>query len=305
DNGMDDENDSYHIPSDGVDGLTKNNGTTTELIECCRTESQLTVGKSETKRVIEKLLMQETFSREECDRLVKIINSRVIEGSTKGEGHDRKFDIPDLCSKAVREAKQWLEEKKVASSSKSDLAYGTYTLGSVVPSEVSKGELGSPVDMAKLYMQARPPWASPSVNYDSTTPSPMGRELLKEETPYSAAGNSCSSSKQKIYSLASGSWNIQEEIRRVRSKATEDMLKTIPSTKIDLSGLPLEPKSIQNSLAADKTDLGLGDKVHNLNLLPAIKSKNASLELAAGMSTCHGLPGWTHFVRGKVVHLFQ
>lgn len=38
-------------------------GATSELIECFGSEPQLTTGKSEIKRVIEKLVMQETFSR--------------------------------------------------------------------------------------------------------------------------------------------------------------------------------------------------------------------------------------------------
>lgn len=34
---------------------------------------------------------------------------------------------------------------------------------------------------------------------------------------------------QRQSSLASGSWNIQEELRRVRTKAVEDMLRTPPA----------------------------------------------------------------------------
>ncbi|GFZ08244.1 hypothetical protein Acr_20g0000520 [Actinidia rufa] len=130
------------------------------------------------------------------------------------------------------------------------------------------------------------------------TPSPIGRELLKEETPYSVAGNSFSLSK-KIYSLGSGSWNIQEEIRRVRSNATEDMLKTTPSMKIDLSSFSLEPKSIHKSLLADKTDFGRGEKAHDLNYLMARKSIDASAELAAGVSPCHGIPALEMTVDGS------
>lgn len=39
---------------------------------------------------------------------------------------------------------------------------------------------------------------------------------------------------QKRNFVASGSWNIQEELRRVRAKATEDMLRT-PSSRTDPS----------------------------------------------------------------------
>ncbi|XP_052209496.1 protein KAKU4 isoform X3 [Diospyros lotus] len=286
--------DSSSEDGDGEnDGLNKN-GTGSELIGRFRREPQRTVGKSETKRLIEKLLMQETFSREECDRLVKIINSRVIDGSPIEEGQagrcgeirSKTVDTPDMCSKAVMEAKQWLEEKKGSSNSKLDLDYGTCALNSVLLSQVANTEPGSPVDVAKSYMQARPPWGSASINYiESRTLSPMEIDLLNRETPYSAAGITVSSSKnttwmpQKMHSLASGSWNIQEELRRVRSRASEDMLKTAPSTKIVTSSFSLQPKNTRNSLLADEREF---DR-HELKLLPA-------LELAAGMSTCDGLP---------------
>ncbi|THG00911.1 hypothetical protein TEA_001314 [Camellia sinensis var. sinensis] len=184
---IDDDNDNYHIQSDGVDELNKSKFSSSEWML--------------------------TFTREECDRLIKIINSRVIDDSTIEEGQDARLggipsrtigngvyntsctDSRDLCSKAVMEAKQWLEEKKVASSSKLDLDHGICALNSVVLPQVTKGGLGSPVDMAKWYMQARPPWASPSKDYvEFRTPSPMGREILKEETPF-IAGNALSSSK--------------------------------------------------------------------------------------------------------------
>ncbi|XP_052209499.1 protein KAKU4 isoform X5 [Diospyros lotus] len=226
--------DSSSEDGDGEnDGLNKKNGTGSELIGRFRREPQRTVGKSETKRLIEKLLMQETFSREECDRLVKIINSRVIDGSPIEEGQagrcgeirSKTVDTPDMCSKAVMEAKQWLEEKKGSSNSKLDLDYGTCALNSV---------------------------------------------LLSQNTTWMP---------QKMHSLASGSWNIQEELRRVRSRASEDMLKTAPSTKIVTSSFSLQPKNTRNSLLADEREF---DR-HELKLLPA-------LELAAGMSTCDGLP---------------
>ena len=57
-------------------------------------------------------------------------------------------------------------------------------------------EVGSPVDMARSYMQGRPPWASPSENHvECKYPSPIGIQLYKEETPYSVGGKSTSSLK--------------------------------------------------------------------------------------------------------------
>lgn len=100
--------------------------------------------------------------------------------------------------------------------------------------------------------------------------------------------------QQKVYSLSSGSWNIQEEIRRVRSKATEDMLKT--SARIDLPSYAWERKSLDEPLLADKKDWEGGAKVHNFDLFPATGSISASLELAAGAITSRGLPGQNKFV---------
>lgn len=61
-------------------------------------------------------------------------------------------------------------------------------------------EMGSPVDVAKSYMRARPPWASPSTNnFEFKSPSPLGLQLFKEETSYSITGNPLSSSKVPFY----------------------------------------------------------------------------------------------------------
>lgn len=57
-------------------------------------------------------------------------------------------------------------------------------------------EVGSPVDMARTYMQGRPPWSSPSANHiECKYSSPIGIQLYKEETPYSVGGKSTSSLK--------------------------------------------------------------------------------------------------------------
>lgn len=62
--------------------------------------------------------------------------------------------------------------------------------------------MGSPVDVAKSYMRARPPWASPSTNnFEFKSPSPSGLQLFKEETSYSISGNPLSSSKVPFYPL--------------------------------------------------------------------------------------------------------
>ncbi|KAA8525802.1 hypothetical protein F0562_007657 [Nyssa sinensis] len=57
---VDNDNDDYDMPPDGVDGLNKN-GTSSEEMKCSGKEPHLSVWKSETKNVIERLLMQESF----------------------------------------------------------------------------------------------------------------------------------------------------------------------------------------------------------------------------------------------------
>lgn len=108
--------------------------------------------------------------REECDKLIKIIKSRVvgcttiedventrpsempnkIAGSaysyrttksqfipilTYGVDYIADIDTPDLSATAVSEAKKWLMEKRLGSASKSDLDYGT--MSSVLFPQVS------------------------------------------------------------------------------------------------------------------------------------------------------------------------
>lgn len=91
-------------------------------------------------------------------------------------------------------------------------------------------------------------------------------------------------------SPASGSWNILEEIRKVRSKATEEMLRTPPSSKIDWSSFALENKSMSNSLVASEALTSLRDKVHS-----STKPVAASVNVATGLSTSYGFPGVVYF----------
>ncbi|XWS17924.1 hypothetical protein CRYUN_Cryun33cG0109900 [Craigia yunnanensis] len=272
----DDNNDDQDVSSQGAHTIEDR-------------EPQSFAGKNEMKHLIAQLLMRETFSREECDKLTNIIRSRVVDSPTiKAMGLGRLNETPnrtggsdveihDLCSTAVMEARKWLEEKKSGSDSKSELHHGTCALNSVTLKHGFEGEAGSPVDMAKSYMRNRPPWASPSTNIiEFRSPSPIGMPLFKEEIPFSVGGNSLSLSKRKRDSPATGSWNIQEEIRKVRSKATEEMLRTLSSPKIDWSLFALEHKRGSDSLVAN--DLGPAEED---NPQSSKKSVDAHVDLAA------------------------
>ncbi|XP_020226314.1 protein KAKU4 isoform X1 [Cajanus cajan] len=243
-------------------------------------------GNNKNKHIIEQLLRKESFSREECDRLINIIRSRVVDPSNDDDDGDKRpmymlnrtlgsdTDSPDLHSTAIMEAKKWLQEKKSELDTNSDIGYGSPSLNLVALPQAPKDE-GSPVDVAKSYMRSRPPWASPSI--DHTRPrTPSGIQLFKEETPYLFGNNSTSSSKLKRDSSATGSWSIQDEIRRVRSRATEDLLRTLPSSKIDWSAFAVENKNNVNSSAIET----IGERVHNSTNLV-----DASANLAGGLGS--------------------
>lgn len=81
-------------------------------------------------------------------------------------------------------------------------------------------------------------------------------------------------------SPATGSWSIQDEIRRVRSRATEEMLRTLPSSKIDWSAFAIEYKNNVNSSAIENIEASLGEKVHDFT-----NQVDTSSNLARGFAT--------------------
>ncbi|CAL0335743.1 unnamed protein product [Lupinus luteus] len=249
------------------------------------------------KHFIEQLVMQETFSRKECDRLIEIVRSRVVDSPAnvvdgdKGLG-DKPNRIlgsdtasPDLCSAAVMEAKKWIQEKKSGLDSMLDLDYGSHSLNLATLPQALKDE-GSPVDLAKSYMCTLPPWSSLSFHHIKP-PMPAGIQLFKEEEPHLFGGNSTSPSKLRRDSPAARrSWSIQDEIRKVRSRATEEMLRTLPSSKIDWSVFSMEYKSV-NSSAIKNTEATLGEKLNEFT-----NFVDASSNLARGLGSrdhCRGI----------------
>ncbi|KAL1557425.1 hypothetical protein AAHA92_08004 [Salvia divinorum] len=242
----------YESPRDGINALNEEKLTGGEMKEYGR-ESQLSMQRSETKWLIEQLIMQENFSREECARLTKVLHSRVNHWSVEAE--DKRSianspwktdeEDPYILNKAVQEARNWFQEKKGGSTSVAEFGHGTCNLNSAAIDHM-ESEAGSPVDMARSYMKERPPWASPTEQVELRTPLATTMKLFKDRTPYPVTEDILSSSQRRS-SLASESWNIQEELRKVRSKAVEDMLRT-PPAKNDLSF----------SIAATKESVGAG-----------------------------------------------
>ncbi|KAK6158671.1 hypothetical protein DH2020_005985 [Rehmannia glutinosa] len=290
---IDDDN-HFEIPYNGDNMLNETNVTSSEIMHHGQ-KSQLSVWRSETKRTIEQLIMQESFSREECDKLIKVLNSRVTVSREKnmlagspGKAVDNGTEDVDIYNKAVQEAKKWFQQKKVGSSSVTELAHGTCNLNSTGLGHVETGG-SSPVDVARSYMKDRPPWASPTRNVELRTPSTTTMKLFKEGTLYSVGQDSLSSSKKRN-SLVSGSWNIQEELRRVRSKATEDMLRT-PSAKIDSSLFAVAPIRVE-SIGAGEEVLGMGERMTETVSLRETKPVDALVD--AGVSSD---PALTFFLK--------
>ncbi|PON73024.1 hypothetical protein PanWU01x14_061740 [Parasponia andersonii] len=273
------DNDDDDISSHGTDVLKKRNGKS-DIFNYFRKDPEPAIGQRDSKRAIEELLVQETFTREECNKLIKIIKSRVVDGFSIKDAENGRLtlmpnetsgDMQDLRCTAVMEARKWLSAKKLKSASKSDL------------DNVIENEVGSPVDMAKVYMQTRPHWASPTFDHGEVkSSSSISAHLFKEETPYSTSGNALSSSKIKRDSPNTGSWNIHEEIQRVRAKATEEMLRNLPSKRIDWFASTLENRASPSSLLAGNIDVNVGEKVDN-----STKPIDASLQTAAGRSRSH------------------
>ncbi|CAK7354216.1 unnamed protein product [Dovyalis caffra] len=284
DSGSSSEGELEGIEEDGDDGNDSSQSAdkknqTTEIVNCSKKDLLALEWRNGTLRVIAQLLMQETFSREECDRLTGIIRSRVVDSPisdlNKTVGND--IDTPDLRNSAVIEAKKWFEGKKLGSNSKS-VEYGICTLNTAP--HAAEGEVGSPVDLAKSYMRARPPWGSPSTN---VSPLPVGKELFKEATPFSVSGNSLFTSKLNRDSSVTGSWNIEEELSKVRSRATEEMLRTRPSSKIDWSALASGYKGGLSVLGAGEVG-GAKYKRSNFTQLIDVPLKWSSAATTSGIT---------------------
>ncbi|KAK1372372.1 hypothetical protein POM88_028565 [Heracleum sosnowskyi] len=247
--------------------------TLTEMIQIC------------PKWVIAKLLPRETFSREESEKLIKIINSRAVDYFSMGvEQNASLMETPsgrsgthDRCSKAVMQEKHRSEEKKKEISSKSNMVHGLSAFGSV--------PLQHSGDMVRSYMQACPPWASPSLRPSGLrTPSPLATDLSKDRVT-STSGGSSFPSAQKRGILSARSWSIQDEVRKVRSKAAEDMLHALPSKRNDLLVVS-EHKSSENSIVP-----GGGSTVDQMHLSKFLPEKEhvgpSTIHDSQGPSTIH------------------
>lgn len=72
----------------------------------------------------------------------------------------------------------------------------------------------------------------------------------------------------------------------MRAKATEEMLRNLPSKKIDWSAFSFENRGSPSSILAENVDANVGVKADN-----STKPIDASLQTAAGRSDSHRFQG--------------
>ncbi|XP_077222603.1 uncharacterized protein LOC143856307 isoform X3 [Tasmannia lanceolata] len=96
--GSEDNDDGDDICSKEVDELSENDSPVANK-DYEERPSQPVVQGSETKHAIERLLLQETFTRDECVKLTKIIQSRVVDFPTMNKGEAAPQE--ELCDARV------------------------------------------------------------------------------------------------------------------------------------------------------------------------------------------------------------
>ncbi|XP_042409683.1 uncharacterized protein LOC121998718 isoform X2 [Zingiber officinale] len=149
-----------------------------EEIADCMELSHAIVPGSETKLAIEKLLQQEIFSRDEYERLTKLLQSRVVDSPS--------VFVQDKVGEAISNG---LPDNTVDFSGES-LQQCNVLPGSDIHDDAS------PVDLAESYMQSLPPQQSPSAG-SITLPSMIAskEDLQTDSSNHARTSNSLSSIK--------------------------------------------------------------------------------------------------------------
>ncbi|EPS72145.1 hypothetical protein M569_02617, partial [Genlisea aurea] len=137
----------------------------------------------------------------------------------------------DARETAVQEAKKWFQNDRLCSTSTSKFPHGTIQCDSIGIKNVEHGR-SSPVDVAKSYLKGKGAWTLSSGHSEVHTPLATRTKLFREGMTQSVGHDSFSSSRKRG-SFTSGLFNIQEELRRVRSKAIDDLLHHTSSAKAD------------------------------------------------------------------------
>ncbi|GER28170.1 ATP-dependent Clp protease ATP-binding subunit ClpX [Striga asiatica] len=89
-------------------------------------ESEFIVSKTENKQLIEQLIMQESFSRDEYTGLIEVLNSRVTDSSTKAGAKASIVKTADhedahKSTQAAQESQKWFPENQMRSTPVTEL----------------------------------------------------------------------------------------------------------------------------------------------------------------------------------------
>ncbi|XP_078443119.1 flocculation protein [Wolffia australiana] len=346
--GLRDEDDDVNVRTEDLQELDEAQRSDKLPALCGAEESPREKQWSERKLAIKHLLREETFSREESDVLIKIIQSRVVDpsvdfksggrknvpeksvyndltflGTWRSINKGRKFPdgvayssnltgerpseastvhgfTQDLCDKAVMEAKQWLDKKKLESATKSNSDLGPCTLNT----SVWDVQAGSPVDVARTYMQSRPPWQSPTFTGFRFRSPPTGTLLFKDETPSSVKSDILSSpslglfdvnapriadgglSSNPLSSLGEGSKSLHRPNTPEFGFADSSTSPDKGAVNISIS-IPLSPK-----LGAKPADPPCESPLDNL-------SSNGTVNAQSNISSLNFVPDPDEFLNGE------
>ncbi|KAJ4813825.1 flocculation protein [Rhynchospora pubera] len=256
--------------------------------------------QTNSKLTIHHLITNQTFSREESDKLIKLLESRVFEASSpykqQNDMHNYNVDhtpfspvqsSSEMCTAAVAEAKKWFDEKKKTGSSSSKTT-------DLVPSKLStdmsqfeiESDIGSPVDLAKSYMLSKPPWQSPFLPSPSTL---FGTPLSKfsADAIHGTFDHTLSSSRflKRDY-ISTGLWDPKEESsRRVRSRLSGSAFDSLSSFIRPNSSSRLFDRDILESEKNLNSNLVEGKEPSNPDDVPSLQAGTADRVLDASDST--------------------
>ncbi|CAA0838299.1 Unknown protein [Striga hermonthica] len=118
-----DECDSDNVSGHGTDSNVKNDlkmkkGPFPDVSQK-RQESEFIVSKTENKQLIEQLIMQESFSRDEYTGLIEVLNSRVTDSSTEAGAKASLVKTADYedshkFTQAAQESEKWFQENQMS-----------------------------------------------------------------------------------------------------------------------------------------------------------------------------------------------
>ncbi|XP_074584409.1 uncharacterized protein LOC141840347 isoform X2 [Curcuma longa] len=243
----DQDSSSSRSDEQNVDAPKQLHGSRRELKKSEMEVSHAIVPVSETKLAIEKLLQQETFSRDECERLTKLLQSRVVDSPS--------VFVQDKVGEAISNG---------LPGNTGDFSGAWLSLQQCNVLPESDVHDDAPVDLAKSYMQSLPPQQSPSVG--SITLSSMiasKEDLQTDSSNHARTSNSLSSIKES------------PDSNKKPHLILEDTLQENPSLKLIDSQELFQMETSKISSAADERDPYFLRTVQFSSSLSSLETSNA------------------------------